>query len=206
MSRWRKRGTAAIAGVVFALFVVPLLEPHQSLLNSDWPALATGGSLAVSDPAHLYDIRVQAAQQKRITGGEVLAARDEEGLLPFDMPPWVALLNAPFAALGTDVGGRLWILFGLVALAAGLILLAPPGQRLDSRPALASVPTALAVVNAQTDGLVVLGLGAAWTFAKRDHPLGAGAALGLCLVKPQLVLPLGTALIVMHSWRSLRRW
>jgi len=195
-----------VAGVIFALFVVPLVEPHQSLLNSDWPALATGGALAVSDPAHLYDIRVQDAQQRRITGGEVLVARDEEGLLPFDMPPWVALLNAPFAALGTDLGGRLWILAGLVALAAGFFLLATPGRRIDSLPALAAVPTALAVVNAQTDGLVVLGIGAAWAMWNRDQPLAAGAALGLCLVKPQLVLPLGTALLVTRSWRVLAGW
>jgi len=66
------------------------------------------------------------------------------------------------------------------------------------------VPTALLLLNAQLDGIVALGLGAAvalWT-----RPFLAGLALGLTLMKPQLVLPLGLALIAAQRWRVLAGW
>lgn len=204
--RWRRRGTVALVGVALGVFLLPVFESHQALVNSDWPAFATGGRLAASDPVNLYDLKAQAREQRVITGGAALQAHDEEGLLPFDMPPWVALLNAPFAALGTDVGARLWIVLELAALAAGLYLLAPPGRRVSALPGFAAVPTALAAINAQTDGLVILGIGAAWALWRRDHRLTAGLALGLCMVKPQLVLPLAAALLVTRSWRVLGGW
>jgi hypothetical protein len=66
------------------------------------------------------------------------------------------------------------------------------------------VPTALLLLNAQLDGLVALGIGAA--IALRSNPYLAGLALGLTLVKPQLVLPLGLALLVARKWRVLLGW
>lgn len=193
-------------GAALGICAVPLVDSHQALVNSDWPAFATGGRLAVSDPTHLYDLDVQRGVQRDIVGGASLRERDEMGLLPFNMPPWVALLNAPFAALGTDIGARLWIALELAALGLGMFLLAPPGRRLAALPAFAAVPTALTALNAQTDGLVVLGLGAAWALRRDDRHFLSGAALGLCLVKPQLVLPLGAALLVTRAWPELLGW
>ena len=186
--------------------LIPVFESHPALVNSDWTAFATGGRLAVTDPTHLYSLRAQVSEQRVITGGAVLQAHDEVGILPFDMPPWVALLSAPFAALGTDVGARLWIAVELAALALGIYLLAPRENRQSWLPGFAAVPTALAGLNAQTDGLVVLGLGLAWTLWHRDRRLAAGLALGLCLVKPQLVLPVGAALLVTRSWEVIAGW
>jgi hypothetical protein len=196
----------ALLGVSLGICMVPVIDSHQALVNSDWPAFATGGQLAVSDPAHLYDLTAQARVQRTITGGAVLQASDEVGLLPFNMPPWVAILNAPFAALGTDVGARLWIALELLALAIGFILLAPPARRAAALPAFAAVPTALAALNAQTDGLVILGIGAAWALRRHDRHFLAGLALGSCLVKPQLVLPIGAAVLLTRSWRTLAGW
>src|SRR5205807_1245613 len=60
------------------------------------------------------------------------------------------------------------------------------------------------MLNAQIDGLVVLGIGAAvalWT-----RPWLAGFALGLTLMKPQLMLPLALALLLMRAWKVLGGW
>jgi hypothetical protein len=116
----------------------------------------------------------------------------------------VAFLAVPFDLLGTNLGGRLWILAGLACLAIGLYLAVRPRPPTGILPAFASVPTALLLLNAQLDGFVALGIGAAlalWT-----RPFLAGLCLGLTLLKPQLVLPLGAALLLTRQWRVLAGW
>jgi hypothetical protein len=201
--RWRWRANVALLGVALAFFLLPLL-PNEDVINSDWPAFATGARLIESDPGHLYDLDAQQRVQLNVTGGRTLVTLGIHGILPFLAPAYVALLAVPFELLGTDIGGRVWILFGLVCLAAGLYLATRPRQPTLVLPAFASVPTALVMLNAQIDGIVVLGIGGA--IALWSRPFLAGLALGLTLMKPQLVLPLGVALIVARRWRVLAGW
>lgn len=203
MSRWRWRGNVALLGVALAFFIYPLL-PNEDVVNSDWPAFATGARLAVADPGHLYDLAAQQRVQKEVTGGRVLVTLGIHGILPFLAPAWVALVAVPFAVFGTDLGGRLWILFGLICLLAGLYLASRPRGPTALLPAFASVPTALVMVNAQLDGIVALGLGGA--LALWSRPYLAGVALGLTLVKPQLVLPVGIAVLAARRWKVLAGW
>jgi Glycosyltransferase family 87 len=203
MSRWRWRGSAALLGVSLAFFILPLL-PVYDVINSDWPAFATGARLIVSDPGHLYDLDVQKHVQKDVTGGRVLVTLGIQGILPFLAPAWVALLAVPFDALGSDLGGRVWVLFGLACLAAGLYMATRPRPPSVILPGFASVPTALMLLNAQLDGIVALGIGAAIFLWSR--PYLAGLALGLTLVKPQLVLPLGAAILLTRQWKVLAGW
>ena len=203
MSRWRWRGSVALLAVCLAFFIYPLL-PNDDVINSDWPAFATGARLIVSDPGHLYDFDAQKRVELDVTGGRVLVTLGIGGILPFLAPAWVALLAVPFDAFGTEIGGRLWILFGLACLAAGFYLATRPRPPAAILPGFAAVPTALVLLNAQLDGIVALGLGAA--FALWSRPYLAGLALGLTLVKPQLVLPLGAALLLARKWKVLATW
>src|SRR5437868_8773247 len=180
MSRWQWRGSVALLAVCLAFVIYPLL-PNDDVINSDWPAFATGARLIVSDPGHLYDFDSQTRVERQVTGGRVLVTLGIEGILPFLAPAWVALLAVPFELLGTDVGGRLWILLGLACLAAGLLLAVRPRAPAAILPAFAGVPTALLMLNAQLDGIVVLGLGGA--LALWSRPYLAGLALGLTLMK-----------------------
>jgi hypothetical protein len=224
--RWRWRGSVALVAVALGFVIYPLIEGGNDVINSDWPAFATGGRLIVEDPGHLYNFDTQRRVELEVTGGRSLITLGIQGILPFLAPAWVAFLAAPFALLGTELGGRLWILCGLAALALGLYLAVRPrppntdptramrglpaergGARAALSPALpafASVPTALLVLNAQLDGFVALGLGAAMALWTR--PFLAGLCLGLTLVKPQLVLPLGVALLLTRHWRVLSGW
>jgi len=218
---WRWRGTVALTAVALAFVIYPLTEPGADVINSDWPAFATGAKLAVTDPGHLYDLDVQRRVQLDVTGGRELVTTGIHGILPFLAPAWVALVAVPFELLGTELGGRLWILFGLACLGLGLWLATrprPPSSRgpreLQAQPpsswgqavlpAFAGVPTALVMLNAQLDGIVALGIGAA--IALWSRPFLAGLALGLTLMKPQLVLPVGVALIVVRRWRMVAGW
>ncbi|MDQ6719560.1 MAG: DUF2029 domain-containing protein [Candidatus Dormibacteraeota bacterium] len=203
-SRWKWRGSVALVAVVLGFVIYPIIEGRNDVINSDWPAFATGGRLIVEDPGHLYDFNTQRRIQLEVTGGRTLITLGINGILPFLAPAWVAFLAVPFELLGTDLGGRLWILVGLACLALGLYLAVRPRAPAATLPAFASVPTALLLLNAQVDGFVALGIGAAvalWT-----QPFFAGLCLGLTLVKPQLVLPLGAALLAARQWRVLAGW
>jgi hypothetical protein len=202
--RWRWRGTVALVAVALGFVIYPLIEGSNDVINSDWPAFATGGRLIVEDPTHLYDMATQRRVQFEVTGGRTLVTLGINGILPFLAPAWVAFLVVPFDLLGTNLGGRLWILAGLACLAIGLYLAVRPRPPTSILPAFASVPTALLLLNAQLDGFVALGIGAAW--ALWTQPFLAGVALGLTLLKPQLVLPLGAALLLAGRWRVLAGW
>jgi hypothetical protein len=202
--RWRWRGSVAMLAVAVGFVIYPLVESEGEVINSDWPAFATGGRIIVSEPDHLYDFDVQRRVELDVTGGRSLVTLGIHGILPFLAPAWVALMAAPFDLLGTNLGGRLWVLFGLACLALGLYLVVRPRPPAAILPAFASVPTAILLLNAQLDGFVALGVGAA--IALRSNPYLGGLALGLTLVKPQLVLPIGLALLVTRRWRVLAGW
>ncbi len=204
MNRWRWRGSVALLAVAVGFVIYPLIEGENDVINSDWPAFATGARLIVENPSHLYDLDIQRRTQLEVTGGRTLVTLGIKGILPFLAPAWVALVAVPFDLFGTNLGGRLWILFELAGLAFGLYLVVRPRPPSAILPAFAGVPTALLLLNAQIDGLVALGVGAA--IALRSKPYFAGLALGLTLVKPQLVLPLGLALLVFRRWRVLLGW
>ncbi len=203
MNRWRWRGSVALIGVSLAFFILPLL-PVYDVINSDWPAFATGARLIVSDPGHLYDLDAQKRVERDVTGGRILVTLGIEGILPFLAPAWVALLAVPFEAFGAEIGGRVWVLFGLVCLMGGLYLAIRPRAPTAMLPAFAGVPTALMLLNAQLDGIVALGIGAAIALWKK--PYLCGLALGLTLVKPQLVLPLAAAVVLERQWKVLAGW
>ena len=203
MNRWRWRGNIALLGVSLAFVLLPLLPPDD-VINSDWPAFATGARLIVHDPGHLYDLDVQRRVESDVTGGRVLVSLGIHGILPFLAPAWVALVAVPFDLLGPNIGGRAWVLFGLLCMGAGLYLATRPRSPAELLPAFASVPTALVMLNAQVDGLVVLGVGAGIALWPRRFLVGL--ALGLTLVKPQLVLPLGAGLLLAREWKVIGGW
>jgi hypothetical protein len=201
LTRWRWRGSVALLAVAVGFVIYPLVEGENDVINSDWPAFATGARLIVENPSHLYDFDAQRRVELEVTGGRSLVTLGIHGILPFLAPAWVALIAVPFEVFGTNVGGRLWILLGLACLGFGLHLAVRPRPPAQWLPAFASVPTALMLLNAQLDGLVALGIGAA--IALWSKPYLAGLALGLTLVKPQLVVPLALALLLARLWRVL---
>lgn len=202
--RWRWRGSVAFLAVVVGFVIYPLVISRDDVVNADWPAFETGARLVAHDPGHLYDLNTQAKVQREVTGGKTLVTLGINGILPFLAPAWVALVAVPFDALGPQLGGRLWMLFGLAAMAFGLYLAVRPRAPSAALPALASVPTAIVLINAQLDGVVVLGLGAAISLWRR--PWLAGLCLGLTLFKPNLIFPVGAALLLARQWRVIAAW
>src|SRR2546430_4685966 len=125
MGRWRWPGSIALLGVALAFVLFPVL-PNDDVVNSDWPAFATGARLIVSDPSHLYDLKVQQRVESDVTGGRVLVTLGIQGILPFLAPAWVALLAVPFEGPGPDLRRRVWILLRLAGPVRGPLPAAPP--------------------------------------------------------------------------------
>src|SRR5260370_17412871 len=94
--RWRWRGSVAMLAVAVGFVIYPLIESEGDVINSDWPAFATGARIMVNDPGPLYDFEVQRRVELDVTGGRTLATPGIKGILPFFAPAWVAFLPAPF--------------------------------------------------------------------------------------------------------------
>src|SRR5258708_9048550 len=123
--RWRWRGSVAMLAVAVGFVIYPLIESEGDVINSDWPAFATGARIMVNDPGHLYDFEVQRRVELDVTGGRTLVTLGIKGILPFVAPASFAFLAVPFELLGTNLGGRLWLPFGPACLPVRLF---PPVQ------------------------------------------------------------------------------
>jgi hypothetical protein len=202
---WLSRSRVALLGVALALFLYPLLASPRAILSSDWAVFATGAHLALSHPASLYDLTAQRHVQAVLVGGS-FDLPGLGGLLPFIEPPWVGLMAIPASLAGVVLGGRLWMVADLAALAVGLFLVTRRHQRAAMLAGLACYPAASMVVNAQIDGFVVLGLATSWVLWTHNRRELAGAALGLTLIKPHLIVPLALGLVAAREWRVVIGW
>ena len=96
----------ALTAVALGFVIYPITEPGRDVINSDWPAFATGAKLALTDPTHLYDLDVQRKVQLDVTGGAVLATPGIKGILPFLAPAYVALIAVPFEVVDAAPDNR----------------------------------------------------------------------------------------------------
>ena len=92
MTRWRWRGSVAMFAVALGFVIYPVIEGENDVINSDWPAFATGARLIVENPGHLYDLDAQRRTQLEVTHGRTLVTLGINGILPFLAPAWVALV------------------------------------------------------------------------------------------------------------------
>jgi len=51
--------------VAVGFVIYPLIEGGNDVINSDWPAFATGARILVSDPGHLTTSRCSDASSSR---------------------------------------------------------------------------------------------------------------------------------------------
>jgi len=111
-------------------------------------------------------------------------------LLPFGLLPFKASFIAWLAVQGLIlIAGWIWAArrFGIDAAVLASMFL----------------PALLGIVFGQDPvfwfGFVLL----SWILFERGKPFGAGMSLGLCIVKPQLILLVPVALIIQRRWRML---
>ena len=194
---------AGSLGLVAAT-IIRIMDPatHGAFLP-DYLAHWTGGRLLWDDPHNLYDPRTQNQVQSESIGTTT-------GLAWFVSPPIVAALYAPLALIPYNVSGLVWLGLSsalLVWCVLSLATLAPKlmkhKRKLVVLAVLAAPPT-FELLGSGQDSAVVLLL---WLIGIRlfqtNHPLWAGAVLGLGFAKPQLVLLIPLVLLATRNYRAL---
>ena len=137
----------------------------------------------------------------------VQAADGATGFLPYLHPPFHALAIGGLGLLPVPAAFTVQIGVSLLAAVAALFVLASVVERRRRVVVLAMgvvfLPLDVAVLNGQSDALVLLALASSYALWTRDRPGAAGAAAALALVKPHLILLLPFLFLSRHAWRAL---
>ena len=140
----------------------------------------------------LYDLETQFAIQREFAA----EVKHRENPLPFNHPPFEALLFAPLARLPYVAAYLVWAVFNLALILGLWILLRPRLPSLHAfLPALpllamfAFFPVVIALLQGQDSILLLFLYALAFSALATGRNFVAGVCLGLALFKFQLVLP-----------------
>ena len=160
---------------------------------SDFAIYYCAGKMVRQGLRHqLYDEQAQFRIQQEFASAVAI----RQGPLPYNHPPFEALIFAPFARLPYFVGFLLWDSLNLLILLALPFLLRSCVPVLRELPAvgwlcvaLAFFPVFVALLQGQDVVLLLLLFALAFRALKRRSHLAAGCWLGLGLFRFQIVLP-----------------
>ena len=154
----------------------------------------------------LYDLETQFAIQREFAS----EVKHRENALPFNHPPFEALLFAPLARLPYVAAYLVWAVFNIALILGFWILLRPHLPSLQGfLPALpllamfAFFPVIMALLQGQDSILLLFLYGLVFRALATGRVFVAGLCLGLALFKFQLVLPFVLVLLVGRHWRAV---
>ncbi|MGA8540526.1 MAG: glycosyltransferase family 87 protein [Terriglobales bacterium] len=186
------------------MLVVRLLP---SLRNGfqDFTIFYTGARLIRNGQASaLYDLAAQYRIQLTFAHVQI-----RQGPLPFNHPPFEALLFVPFTLLDYWPAYLLWTALNLIMLAVSVTVLSRHFRQLDGVPsvvlglaATAFFPVAIGIIQGQDLVLLLLLFVLAVICLDKGSDAVAGALLAGGLFRPQLVVPLAL-LLAIRRWRVL---
>jgi len=171
----------------------------------DFTIFYTSGRLLRSGEASsLYNLATQYRMQLTFTHVPI-----RQGPLPFNHPPFEALLFVPFTMLGYWPAYLLWTALNLIMLAASVTLLRKHFSQLAAVPplvlglgAIAFFPVAIGIIQGQDVILLLLLFVLAIISLDRGNDAAAGALLGVGLFRPHVVVPL-VVFVAIRRWRVL---
>ncbi|HKS76966.1 MAG TPA: glycosyltransferase family 87 protein [Terriglobales bacterium] len=174
---------------------------------SDFSIFYTAGSiLHQGSAAQLYDPALQFRVQKQFASQVYI----RQGALPYNHPPFEALLFAPLARVSYPVAFAIWNLLNLAILAILPILLRLHVPLMQPVPIflfwiaeLGFFPVFIALLQGQDSILLLLLFVLAFIALKQNQQLAAGIWLGLGLFRFHLVLPLVLILLLRKKGRVI---
>jgi hypothetical protein len=165
-----------------------------------------GKSILQGHGRQLYDLENQFAIQREFAS----EVKHRENALPFNHPPFEALLFAPLARLPYVAAYLVWAAFNIVLILGFWNLLRPRLPSLQgSLPALPLLamfgffPVTMALLQGQDSILLLFLYGLAFSALATGRAFVAGLCLGLALFKFQLVLPFVFVLLLRRQWRTV---
>ncbi len=178
-------------------------------LGADFAGFYNAGGIlnreAQAERDRLYDVPFQDRLYHELVQGLAV-----EKQLPFVYPPFVALGFSYLAHLPYEVAFTSWLVLTALWYVGGLFLLRSALGQLASLDWLTVFLLALSFepfvmecwIGGQLSAFGFLCLSAALFFERMNRPIAAGAALGLLLYKPTLLLLILPFLIVSGRWRA----
>jgi len=171
----------------------------------DFTIFYTSGRLLRSGEASgLYNLATQYRMQLIFTHVPI-----RQGPLPYNHPPFEALLFVPFTMLDYWPAYLLWTALNLIMLAASVTLLRKHFSQLAAVPplvlglgAIAFFPVAIGIIQGQDVILLLLLFVLAIISLDRGNDAAAGALLGAGLFRPHVVVPL-VVFVAIRRWRVL---
>lgn len=175
--------------------------------RADFTAFYTAGLMVRSgDAARLYDYALQTSYQQQVLQGRSFLG----GLLPYNYPPHLALLMAPFSFVPLPVAFGLWtllqvvLLLWLVRLLYRIAIEWPVVERRALICVTLALPMLLRSFFLGTLSLFVTVMFLRFYVAlKTTHHEQGGLWLALVSVKPQLLPVPALMLLVGRHWRVL---
>src|ERR1700722_18549407 len=154
----------------------------------------------------LYDLETQFAIQREFAS----EVKHRENPLPYNHPPFEALLFAPLARLPYVAAYLVWAAFNITLILGFCKLLRPwLPSLLGFLPVLpllsmfAFFPVIMALLQGQDSILLLFLYGLVFSALATGRAFVAGLCLGLALFKFQLVLPFLVVLLVRRQWRAI---
>ena len=185
-----------LGNVVSAVNLVPFLRAGYQNFTIFYGAarMVRNGQSSI-----LYDLSAQYRAQQEFAPNVHIRM----GALPYNHPPFEALLFLPFTFLPYAPAYLVWTLLNGMMVAASLVLLRRQFVELGSLPlalvvlaATGYLPVMSGIVQGQDSILLLFLVVVALTFAENGNDAAAGAALAAGLFKFHLVLPLAFLLAV----------
>lgn len=188
-------GAMTVGHIAIAMKVWPLLQRGYQ----DFTIFYTAGRMVRSgEPSQLYDLTAQYRIQSEFAPD----VRIRQAALPYNHPPFEALLFVPFTVLRYVHAYLLWTFLNLVMLffvvkkLAGLKELTPVPLRFSGIAAAGFFPLVITFIQGQDTLLLLLIVVAGISALERGNDAFAGALLALGLFKPNFALPLAVFLAV----------
>ena len=151
--------------------------------------------------SHLYDLVAQKSAIESLGAGF--------NPQPFISPPPLAWLVTPLLPLPFSIALVIWTALLLAALCWTWYLLAPSGWFVKAAHLallLGVFPVAFGLMVGQPGALVAAAVATAWWLMRRDHPVWAGLALSLIILKPQMAFLVPICLLVSGHARTFGAW
>lgn len=211
---WVVLGFVTLAIMQLAIWATMLYGEGPNLYvrhHTDFLHILTGALIVrEGHGAQLYDLEQQRAAQNAILAPYL--SLEPGMLLPYNHPPFEAILITPLLVLPFSVLFAMWDLLALLAIGFSLWLLLRtfplpvPARVLLIAAVVSYHPIHIALWSGQTSPLLLLGAVGVYAAMKRRSELWVAVSLLPLTLKPQVLPPLLLLLIFMRFWRSIVLW
>ena len=197
---------AVLGAVLIQLSPVWLLKEQIRNGSSDFSAFYSAGRIvSAGHGGQLYDLGVQREAQRIFS-----EKFGRPPLLPFNHPPFEALIFAPLSLLPYGMAFVVWMSCNIAMSIGAIFLVRPYLQSLQNSFDLALIATSffaplLVAISQGQDSIILLFLFALCLVSLLRGREGlAGCTLALAMFKPQLALPAMLMFTLAHErWRRL---